>query len=939
MARNSLTLAWRLQSLNLLILFLACMGVAFFVAQEALSTREKALEAEGIALLKVAVEQAEVGLVQNRPSHLQNMVDLFLKMDGPAYVGVVLENGDALAEKGHLPVAGLPAFNPSSGDAPTIQVFANSVDDISYIQLVQAVLNPNGRAEAPLGFVRLCLSKEPLRAQHQSFLVYSFLLALGVVLVAGLVLFRLTRNVISPLKQVVDAMPEIAKGKLEHDIVADGEDEVSVIVRGFNDILTRLRDSRKEVVNYQLTLEDRVKTRTNELIQAKVEAETAHNTSRAKSEFLANMSHEFRNPLNHAQRLCSQLAAGDLSFQERDLVERLSDEVQQLQGMLEDIEDFSKVDEESLALDVIDFDPRHILEEVHAVLIQKAKVKGVELRTQVQKNVPELVGGDPGRLRQVLMHLLNNAVRTAKPGEMLVLVKLNNLDEKRCSIRFEAHQSHHAMSRQLQDEILKGYAGGHDPSEEHADSGLGLSVARQLVDLMRGSIGVQSKPGEGTTFYFSAEFEVRESRRSLDQLNTRDFEGLRVLVVDPGVNSRELLIAQMANWGMTCAARETGREALEVLEEARASNRPFDLLIVEMIMSGMDGIELAQMVASNPDYSKVRIMMLTSANHHVNTRKARMLGVNSTAIKPINQEKLYEALQRLIKEPLLSDSPNGSDNSKSPIPQFDARVLVSEDNGVNQAVAESMLENLGCRIVLASNGREAVDIVSRTQCDLILMDIQMPVMDGLTAMRMIREQERDAETPRHTPIVAVTAHAVPGDRENYLALGMDDYLSKPFDLEQLTALLNRWLTPREARLMPTPVPGLSSVKGNNRQEGSGVIDVSVLDKIRAMETDRTPNIVDKLIEMFQEDTPKIIHAVHEAVASGDPASARRALHTLKSSSANLGGKGLSDLCARMEHMAKDKDMDKLAETLIDLQCEYDQVLKALDLERRRHEPA
>lgn len=892
----------------------------------------------------MAAYSVESNIHAENQEELRRVVNSLLLNDDVVYAAIVASDGNLLLEKGSIPVSGMPTFawqpDRLKSESEYFKEIVNTVDGKVYVDLAVRVVSgsttnletnltdpPSEKVQLP-GYIRLGISLDRMAREKQVFLLSSLLIVALVSLFGVVMTVLMTRRITSPLASLAEAMHDISKGKFDHSIKVGSSDEINDLAEGFNLMMDRFKESRKEVVNYQLTLEDKVKGRTAELLKSKEKAESANSANKAKSEFLANMSHEIRTPMNGILGVIDLLLRTNLTQKQRGFGETISRSAQALLTIINDILDFSKVEAGKLELDCIDFNLRETIEAIGDLLAERAHCKNVNLIYNIPEDIPNILYGDPGRLRQVIVNLVGNAIKFTREGEVVTRATTLQRDDLSIMIRFQVSDTGIGIALEQQAQIFQSFSQA-DPKEQRGGSGLGLAVSKQLVELMGGEIGVESQLGSGATFWFSSRFEIRNTENNQNSDNLKKLSGLKVLVVDNNANSRKMLSNQLCDWGLRASGAESGTQALHLLQVAFRESRPYDLAIVDMIIPGMDGVELAQNITNHKDHSDVRLLMLTDANHHINIRKARMLGIRAVASKPVQQAQLVDDLLRILSEPQKMDSLRETSNSQNMV-QFDARILVAEDNAVNQAVAESMLENLGCRIIQANTGKEALALACRKRCDMILMDIQMPEMDGIEAMKQIRNVERDAKPPRHTPMVAVTAHAIAGDRENYLGMGMDDYLSKPFDQDQLAALLIRWLVPRDASAQAHSKKVLPSDKAANL---ASVIDSSILGKIRAMQTSQTPNIVEKLIQMFQEDAPKILRSVHEAVAADDPDTARRALHTLKSSSANLGAQTLSELCTRMEHMARKQEINKLAESLIDLQCEYESVLIALEAEK------
>jgi len=671
-----------------------------------------------------------------------------------------------------------------------------------------------------------------------------------------------------------------------------------------------------------------------ELVEARSALDSA---SRAKSMFLANMSHEIRTPLNGVLGMADLLLGTSLDERQRTFAATVRGSAESLLNIVNDLLDFSRVESGSLHLDVLDFCPRECIEDVVQLMGAQAHAKDLELVCVLSDELPRLVRGDPSRMRQVLVNLVGNAIKFTERGEVVVRTSVTP-SSGRATFRIEVSDTGIGIAPALQERIFDSFVQlDASTTRRYGGAGLGLAISRHLVELMGGVMTLTSTPGAGSTFVVELALEIVADCAPQDADPAIAVRNSRVLVVDDNDTNRLVLCNQLASWGIAHEAVPGGAEALAALREAVRRDAPFTIAILDMQMPAMDGITLAGHIKADDSIEATRLMLLTSAVVDLTPERLREAGFTQFTSKPVRQSQLYNCLLHMVsasagKQAAAATRASGRRGSQA----LGARVLLVEDNAINQEVARHMLQSLGCAVEVAENGRVALERLATTgPVDLILMDCQMPVMDGFEATDAVRERERVAGASASCPIIALTANALAGDREQCLAAGMDDYVSKPFKLEELERVLTRWL-PAGGAVAADDAPAREEERDGaaGAEQPADVLDEARLEFIRSMQRPGKPDLVAKVVRLYLDRTPELIDAIAQAVGSRDARALQTAAHSLKSSSANLGATRVAEAARALEQFGREGELDGAPDALETLRDAYPPVRAGLE----RHLP-
>jgi signal transduction histidine kinase/CheY-like chemotaxis protein len=803
---------------------------------------------------------------------------------------------------------------------------AANVEGSKFWHRLMRVYRPVMSGDKPIGTVMIATDLSEMWLDIFKSLGVISIAMFSSLMVALLMASRFKSSIADPIAKLIHAAQKVsASQNYTLRINHNRTDELGTLIDSFNDMLAQIEGRGTALANHRDELERQVGVRTEQLEKAKNAAEAA---SRAKSAFLATMSHEIRTPMNGVLGMTEMLLGTPLNETQRNYTRLVKRSGEHLLVIINDILDFSKIEAGKLSVEYINFNLWDLLDDINTVYTPQAQAKGLALDFDIASDIPIAICGDPNRLRQIMANLLGNAIKFTERGRILAKVQITDEDSQCAQLRFEVHDTGIGISREARSRIFEAFSqADNSTTRQYGGTGLGLAISKQLVELMGGKIGVDNAQTQGSVFWFTVSFDKRRVDAAEPCAALKHVEGLRVLIVDEE--------AELAGWNMACDSSASATDAAYRLAAAADAGKPYEAALVDMDLQRTSGLALAASIKSDPATRATRILLLSANRLAADPVQRREAGVAYQLIKPVRPGDLLECLgtrprmQALVpaEPPATPGSPASASASATGTRM--RKVLLAEDNPVNVEVATAMLTSLGLDVHCAHNGEEALRAARAGQFDIVLMDCQMPVLDGFAATAEIRRHEQQSGRRRTLPIIAITANALQGDREACLAAGMDDYLSKPFTQQELSAVIGRWIAlPVAATVhhhddVPLPKPPPPEVVSRD------VINRHALENIRALSKDRGGALVQKVIAAYVDDTPHQLQTLRQAISALDALNLRKAAHSLKSASANVGAETLAQMCKEMEHLGRTETTEGASGILTEMEQEFQAVRHSL----------
>jgi len=991
------TVAAKFNSVVVIFSLIITTGVVAYLTFREYSYTQERLLFEAVSATALPGHDQEFAIYYAEPELLEHVMSSLLKNPSLDYAAIYDYKNKLITQKNKRTLDAIPSISQVRQQTDALEqstyTYVGNISGDKYYDLVIPIFSPinpsfkmlekedfvknladfgPGRSQYVMGYIRLGLNQAIIIKQTIDYFIMLTVVALCLVLLSTLVSMVITRRITAPLKELVRISKRISEGDFDVRMPSNNSYEIKEVASSMNYMIKSVEAYQTKLKTNHELLALKVKERTAQLsdsnkqlqkaISEAVSAkDIAEHASRAKSEFLATMSHEIRTPLNGVLGMTDMLTKTALSREQQKFTGVIQESGRALLDVINDILDFSKIEAGKLELNATHFNLRRLIEDIINMFTSLAHNKGLSLKYSIPQNLNLTVEADSVRLRQILSNLISNAIKFTHKGEIHLSLELVSSQSGKSRIRFEVADTGIGINKSKLDQIFLAFTQEDgSTTRKFGGTGLGLAISKQLIALMGGEIKVTSQPGKGTRFWFEVEMqtEIDQSRPPKSQADL--LQHLNILVLEPADQRVRQVVEE---WKVACDSVDAVNRLTERMRENSSEQEQdqYNLLILQADLIGDHQSDLLTLMKSEQMAHRFQIIWINSPLQPMNTEPFEAVAERLVTLsQPLHQSDLYDSLVSLAmgkdeftKAPVVASVNQAS--TKLPNAKFSAKVLLAEDTVVNQEVAITMLEWLGCEATLAKNGQEAADLFVSGNFDLVFMDCQMPVMDGYAATSAIRNKEgfsnvtRNAAHTAHTPIVALTANAVEGEREKCLAAGMDDFLTKPFRHQDIEAMLEKWL-PVEAINKQETITSVSDISkpaltqkdssslvtdsSNNDSANKKVTSINrkSLDNLRAIQTPGGADIVSKVINAYLTESSSLLKKLQQANNDNDPANLYKLAHALKSSSANVGALTLADFCKSLETIGREGSMEGTAELVESIENEYHNAISQLKYE-------